>query len=91
MPDPSDACFVPPLLSVAVQTLPDYVLATTILKYDGTQVDLKRADDPKGFAVKVLHFGLLGVTVGKPVCRGCDSKVGLERVLHSIKCAQRTC
>lgn len=49
-----------------LQTIPDYVLKTSIVKWDGTQVDLVRADDPAGFALKVLSLGLLGVTVGKP-------------------------
>lgn len=47
---------------MVLQTLPDYVVKTTIIKWDGTQVDLCRADDPAGFALKVLHFGLLGIT-----------------------------
>lgn len=47
------------------QTLPDYVVSTTIVKLDGTVVQLKRADDPKGFPLKVLHFGLLGVSAGE--------------------------
>eukprot|EP00904_Undaria_pinnatifida_P008489 jgi/Undpi1/4770/HiC_scaffold_18.g08123.m1 len=45
------------------QTIADYVLKTSVVKWDGTQVDLVRADDPAGFALKVLSFGLLGVTV----------------------------
>ncbi|CAM9157892.1 unnamed protein product [Scytosiphon promiscuus] len=46
------------------QTVCDYVVATSIIKWDGTREELRRADDPKGFALKVAHFGLLGVTVG---------------------------
>ena len=46
-----------------LQTLPDYVVATSIIKHDGTQVDLRREDDPEGFALKVVHFGLLGITI----------------------------
>ena len=41
------------------------MLKTSIVKWDGTQVDLVRADDPAGFALKVLSLGLLGVTVGE--------------------------
>ena len=41
------------------------MLKTSIVKWEGTQVDLVRADDPAGFALKVLSLGLLGVTVGK--------------------------
>lgn len=52
----------------SIQTLPDYVVATSFIKYDGTRVDLKRADDPKGFALKVVHFGLLGITICKDNC-----------------------
>lgn len=37
----------------------------SIVKWDGTQVDLNRADDPAGFALKVVHFGLLGISVGE--------------------------
>ena len=48
-----------------LQTLPDYVMSTRIVKWDGTVVKLIRADDPEGFKVNVLHFGLLGVTVGE--------------------------
>lgn len=47
------------------QTVCDYVVATSIIKWDGTRKELVRADDPKGFALKVAHFGLLGVTVGE--------------------------
>lgn len=47
------------------QTLPDYVVKTSIVKWDGTQVNLSRAEDPTGFAVCVPNFGLLGVTVGE--------------------------
>lgn len=43
----------------------DYVVATTIIKWDGTLVKLSRADDPEGFAKKIAHFGLLGVTLGE--------------------------
>lgn len=46
-----------------IQTLPDYVMKTSIVKWDGTQVNLTRAEDPRGFAIKAMHFGLLGVTV----------------------------
>lgn len=53
--------FSPPRL----QTLPDYVIKTTIVKWDGTQVHLSRERDPTGFALCVLSFGLLGVTVGE--------------------------
>ncbi|CAN0101125.1 unnamed protein product [Pylaiella littoralis] len=45
------------------QTVCDYVVATTIMKWDGTTVRLTRAEDPQGFALKIAHFGLLGVTV----------------------------
>eukprot|EP00903_Cladosiphon_okamuranus_P006469 g6329.t1 len=45
------------------QTVCDYVVATSILKWDGTLVKLSRADDPEGFAKKIAHFGLLGITV----------------------------
>lgn len=48
-----------------MQTLPDYVLSTRIVKWDGTIVKLSKADDPEGFKDKVVHFGLLGITVGK--------------------------
>lgn len=47
------------------QTLPDYVVKTSIIKWDGTQIDLNRADDPTGFAICVPNFGLLGVTIGE--------------------------
>ena len=40
-------------------------MKTSIVKWDGTQLDLLRADDPAGFALKVMSLGLLGVTVGK--------------------------
>lgn len=56
--------------SNAFQTVPDYVLKTSIVKWDGSQVDLVRADDPAGFALKVLSFGLLGVTVGERLSGG---------------------
>lgn len=46
-----------------VQTVADYVIETSILKFDGTQVDLRREDDPENFALKVGHFGLLGITI----------------------------
>lgn len=48
-----------------MQTVCDYVVATTIIKWDGTTVVLTRAEDPEGFALKIAHFGLLGVTVGE--------------------------
>lgn len=41
----------------------DYVVKTSIIKWDGTRVDLTREEDPEGFAKKIVHFGLLGVTV----------------------------
>lgn len=41
------------------------MVATSIIKHDGTQVDLRREDDPEGFALKVVHFGLLGITICK--------------------------
>lgn len=47
------------------KTVCDYVVATSIMKWDGTLVKLSRADDPEGFAKKIAHFGLLGVTVGE--------------------------
>lgn len=50
-----------------MQTLPDYVVSTRIAKWDGTIVKLSKADDPEGFNAKVIHFGLLGITVGKLV------------------------
>ena len=50
---------------VIAQTVCDYVVATTIIKWDGTLVKLSRADDPEGFAKKIAHFGLLGVTLGE--------------------------
>lgn len=55
------------LLSACVfsQTLPDYVIKTSIIKWDGTQVNLCRSEDPTGFAVCVPSFGLLGVNVGE--------------------------
>lgn len=49
------------------QTICDYVIKTSIIKWDGTRVDLTREEDPEGFAEKVVHFGLLGITVGKPL------------------------
>eukprot|EP00752_Nemacystus_decipiens_P008514 g7603.t1 len=45
------------------QTVCDYVVATTIVKWDGTVEKLSRAEDPVGFAKKIAHFGLIGVTV----------------------------
>ncbi|CAM9913168.1 unnamed protein product [Ectocarpus fasciculatus] len=45
------------------QTLPDYVIKMSFIKWDGTQVDLSRAQDPTGFAVCVASFGLIGVAV----------------------------
>ncbi|CAM9428981.1 unnamed protein product [Laminaria digitata] len=45
------------------QTVADYVVKTSIIKWDGTRVDLIREEDPEGFAEKIIHFGLLGVTV----------------------------
>ncbi|CAM9622675.1 unnamed protein product, partial [Ectocarpus sp. 8 AP-2014] len=45
------------------QTVCDYVVATTIITWDGKRVELSRVDDPEGFALKIAHFGLLGVTV----------------------------
>lgn len=48
-----------------MQTLPDYVVSTRIVKWDGTIVKLNKADDPEGFNAKVIHFGLLGITAGK--------------------------
>ncbi|CAM9160347.1 unnamed protein product [Ectocarpus sp. 6 AP-2014] len=45
------------------QTVCDYVVATTIITWDGKKVELSRVDDPEGFALKIAHFGLLGVTV----------------------------
>lgn len=44
-------------------------MKTTIIKWDGTRVDLTRAEDPEGFALKIIHFGLLGVTVGKETAK----------------------
>ncbi|CAM9741720.1 unnamed protein product [Ascophyllum nodosum] len=58
------------------QTLPDYVVSTRIVKWDGTVVKLIRADDPEGFKVNVLHFGLLGVTV--------DFTLQLDKDNHAI-------
>ncbi|CAN0224179.1 unnamed protein product [Ectocarpus sp. 6 AP-2014] len=46
------------------QTLPDYVIKMSFIKWDGTQVDLSRAEDPTGFAICVASFGLVGVIVG---------------------------
>ena len=51
------------------------MLKTSVVKWDGTQVDLVRADDPAGFALKVLSFGLLGVTVGKDNNRANPAKL----------------
>lgn len=45
------------------QTICDYVVKTSIIKWDGTRVNLTRDEDPEGFANKIVHFGLLGVTV----------------------------
>eukprot|EP00904_Undaria_pinnatifida_P002572 jgi/Undpi1/12315/HiC_scaffold_5.g01991.m1 len=45
------------------QTVCDYVVKTSIIKWDGTRVDLSREADPEGFAKSIAHFGLLGVTV----------------------------
>lgn len=45
------------------QTVCDYVVKTSIIKWDGTRVNLAREEDPEGFAKKIVHFGLLGVTV----------------------------
>ena len=45
------------------QTVCDYVVKTSIIKWDGTRVDLTREEDPDGFAEKIVHFGLLGVSV----------------------------
>ncbi|CAM9747545.1 unnamed protein product [Pylaiella littoralis] len=56
------------------QTLPDYVLKTSIVKWDGTQVNLSRAEDPTGFAVCVPNFGLLGVTVAYTLQLDGDNK-----------------
>lgn len=50
---------------VCVQTLPDYVIKMSFIKWDGTQVDLSRAEDPTGFAICVASFGLVGVIVGE--------------------------
>lgn len=41
----------------------------SIIKWDGTRVDLSRKDDPEGFALLVPTFGLIGVTVGESYCR----------------------
>eukprot|EP00903_Cladosiphon_okamuranus_P014134 g13135.t1 len=56
------------------QTLPDYVLKTSIIKWDGTQVDLSREDDPTEFALCVPNFGLLGVTVAYTLQLDSDNK-----------------
>ncbi|CAM9282114.1 unnamed protein product, partial [Hapterophycus canaliculatus] len=56
------------------QTLPDYVIKTTIIKWDGTEVNLSRAQDPTGFALCVLSFGLLGVTVAYTLQLDGDNK-----------------
>lgn len=49
------------LFIILSQTLPDYVVSTSIIKWDGTQIVFNRKDDPKGFALKIAHFGLLGI------------------------------
>lgn len=51
--------------AVCPQTLPDYVIKMSFIKWDGTQVDLTRAEDPTGFAICVASFGLVGVSVGE--------------------------
>lgn len=56
------------------QTLPDYVVKTSIIKWDGTQIDLNRADDPTGFAICVPNFGLLGVTIAYTLHLDNDNK-----------------
>lgn len=53
------------------QTVCDYVVATTIITWDGKRVELSRVDDPEGFALKIAHFGLLGVTLGERTKRCC--------------------
>eukprot|EP00904_Undaria_pinnatifida_P002573 jgi/Undpi1/12316/HiC_scaffold_5.g01992.m1 len=45
------------------QTVCDHVVKTSIIKWDGTRVDLTRDSDPDRFAKSIAHFGLLGVTV----------------------------
>ena len=47
------------------QTVCDHVVKTSIIKWDGTRVDLTRDSDPDRFAKSIAHFGLLGVTVGE--------------------------
>eukprot|EP00752_Nemacystus_decipiens_P003494 g3227.t1 len=56
------------------QTLPDYVLKTSIIKWDGTQVDLDRAHNPTEFAICVPNFGLLGVTISYTLQLDGDNK-----------------
>ena len=42
------------------QTVCDYLVATSIIRGDGTRAELSRADDPEGFALKIPHSASSG-------------------------------